>query len=186
VDGPTAAGSPPTTPPVLIAGWDATNIQRLLLDGGGSIVPASQTTSTADGVSNLVNNPNLGGISGFSFVMPYAFNGATWDREFLCTNSAVINTSSSGLTELVALAASKRVRVCHFTAVAASPVTITLDYGTGSACGSGTTALTGAMTSITTIDTDFRGELRTASANALCINLGTGVSTQGVVTYAQY
>ena len=127
-----------------------------------------------------------GSAAGSSRVLPYIFNGSTWDKDFACTNSVVINTSSSGSTELVALTASQIIRVCHFTIVAASPVTVTLNYGTGSACGTGTTALTGAMTSITTIDTDFRGELRTPASNALCLNLGTAVSTQGVMTYAKY
>jgi len=37
VDGPTANGSAPTTPPVLVAGWDATNLRTLKTDASGDI-----------------------------------------------------------------------------------------------------------------------------------------------------
>jgi hypothetical protein len=45
VDGPTASGSPPTTPPVLIAGQDTTNVRTVLVDTTGRVVINGQTAN---------------------------------------------------------------------------------------------------------------------------------------------
>lgn len=58
VQGVTASGSPPTTNPVLVSGWDGTNIRTLLTDSGGRRVVVG---AAADG-SAPVGNPVL--ISG--------------------------------------------------------------------------------------------------------------------------
>ena len=59
-------------------------------------------------------------------------------------NSVPINVSTATTTQLVPLASGKKIYVTTFNVVAAGTGNIMLDYGTGTNCGTGTTALTGA------------------------------------------
>lgn len=136
-------------------------------------------TNTAD---NAANNRPL-------TIVPYKFNSSTWDRDFTCANSAVINVTAAATTELVSLTASQVIRVCSFTITESLSGTAKFVYGTGSNCGTGTTDLTGAMavgTNSAISQSSGNGSLfRTASANALCLTAVTGNIT-GFVTYAKY
>ena len=120
----------------------------------------------------------------------YSYNGSTWDRNFTCPFSAVINVSAAATTQLVALASSQIIRVCSFVISGdTAATTATFVYGTGANCGTGTTSLTGAMRmpdegSIAL--SGMNGSLfRTIASNALCLTAATGAVT-GFVTYAQY
>jgi hypothetical protein len=123
-------------------------------------------------------------------VLPWVFNGSTWDREFTCPSSAVINVTAAATTELVALTASQVIRVCSFTITGVTALTTaTFVYGTGTNCATGQAALTGAMQlGVSTAISNSAGNgslFRTASANALCLTAATGNVT-GFVTYAKY
>lgn len=118
------------------------------------------------------------------------FDGSTYDREFSCGSSAVINVSAAATTELVALTASQVIRVCSFVISGdTAATTATFVYGTGSNCATGQTALTGAMRMVdegNISSTGMQGSLfRTAASNALCLTAATGAVT-GFVTYAKY
>jgi hypothetical protein len=141
------------------------------------------TNTGADGVSN-----------GQSFIRTRSwnqnYNGSTWDREFTCSSSAVINVSAAATTELVALTASQVIRVCSFVISGDTlATTATFVYGTGANCGSGQVALTGAMRmpdeGSIALSAENGSLFRTASANALCLTAATGAVT-GFVTYAKY
>jgi hypothetical protein len=87
VDGPTAVGSAPTTPPVLVAGMDASLIRVLRTNAFGGIVPGSTVSiSLADGQANSVVEPGVtdnatGFLEAPIYVpYPYLFDGNTWDR----------------------------------------------------------------------------------------------------------
>jgi len=123
-------------------------------------------------------------------VAPYLNNGATMDFNFTCANSAAISVAAGTTTELVALTASQVIRVCGFVISGDTlATTAKFVYGTGVACGSGTTDITGAMRmpdegSIS--HTGMNGSaFRTIASNALCITTTTGAVT-GFVTYAKY
>ena len=58
--------------------------------------------------------------------------------------SVPINISSATTTQLVAAASGKAIYVTAWDVIAAGTGNITLEYGTGSNCGAGTTPLTGA------------------------------------------
>ena len=101
-------------------------------------------------------------------------------------SSAVSSISSATTTALVAASGTKAVYVCN-AYIASVGGTSTLEYGTGSTCGSGTTALTGAFAAASTVNFGYGGTVVTAPAsNALCLLSGTSTSaTVGVLTYIQ-
>jgi hypothetical protein len=106
-------------------------------------------------------------------------------------SSVAIAISSATTTQLVALSAGKSVYVCGLNlSVAGTAPAITVEYGTGSACATGTTTLTGAIapTSGSFLALTALGPITVAPAsNALCLlTAGTGSpSFQGVLTYVQ-
>src|SRR5665213_1541270 len=77
-----------------------------------------------------------GTVSGVAGTLDVSVVGAT--------ASVPISVSTATTTQLVALAAGKAITVSAWDIIAAAADTVTLEYGTGSNCGSGTTALTGA------------------------------------------
>lgn len=101
-----------------------------------------------------------------------------------------INISTGVTTQLVALSAGKKIYVSHWDVIAAGTGNITLEYGTGSNCGSGTTVLTGAynLTAQTGISsgTGIGPVLVVPSGNALCALTSASVQMSGSVTYTQY
>jgi len=104
-------------------------------------------------------------------------------------SSAIVAITTATTTQLVALSGTKSVYVCGFNATVAAAQTLTFEYGTGSSCGTGTTALTGAFAPATGTPLNIGGGEATAitapSGNALCVVSTTTGSTQGVLTYVQ-
>ena len=156
-----------------------------LMQIGGSTVTSSDNFSTF-----LIYGRNTSQQARLPATVGYIFNGGSFDRQFTCPNTAVINVAAAATTQLVALAASQIIRVCGFTITAdTAATTATFVYGTGANCGTGTTAITGAMRmqdegNISQVSGNG-SVFRTASANALCLTTATGAVT-GFVTYAQY
>lgn len=107
----------------------------------------------------------------------------------VCDSSAVITVSAAATTEIVALTASRSIRVCSFSASISLAGTAQWVTGTGTNCGSGTTNLTGAYsiaTGVTTQQGSGLGEIfKTPASNALCLTAVTG-NISGVVSYAKY
>ena len=108
-----------------------------------------------------------------------------------CKNPAAGTTSVavSGVTTLaqqVALSAGKQIYVCQFTASVGTTGTVQLEYGTGTNCGTGTTALTGAVNvaANTPVSIGWGGAVVTTPAsNALC--LVASQAAAGVISYVQ-
>lgn len=242
VDGPTAAGSPPTTPPVLVGGQDGAPgvIRTLKTDANGSLIPANASSADSDAVNNTeatataaaggilylrvfnrvfngttwdrmrgntsglaptnassaaadgVSNTGLtptdaAGANLYPRNEPMDFNGTTWDRHFVCTLSAPITfTAASGSLQIVGLVASQAIRVCHLSISTSAATSLTIQYGHGSNCGTGTTALSGAYNNVTTLALDLNGTLRVPASEALCISSSASITAGGMVTYAQF
>lgn len=193
VIGAEALAATPTKPPVYIGGWDAFNdiLTRLASDSNGNLI-ASQLIQGGTGSSDISDSTQFAtgsnGPSSIKYVQqvfPYSFDGTVWKANFGCTLSAPISTSSSGNTQLVALLASAEIRICNINWASATPISVSLVYGHGSACATGEIALTGVYANTANVDFNFGGTLKTAAGEALCIKLGSAVSTTGVVTYAK-
>lgn len=147
-----------------------------------SATSAAVGTNSSDGISGAGNGLNVRSV-------PYVYNGTNFDRQFTCTNTAVVNVTSGNTTELVPLTASQTIRVCSFALTMSLAGTAQFVYGTGTNCGTSQQNITGAMTLGTTtpmtLSAGNGSVFRTAAGNALCLAAVTGNVT-GFVTYAKY
>jgi hypothetical protein len=106
------------------------------------------------------------------------------------TNSVPINISTATTTQLVALSAGKVIQVTAWDVIAAGTGNITLEYGTGSNCATGTTALTGvynlaAQAGIAKGD-GLGPVLFVPSGNALCALTSAAVGMAGSLSFLQF
>lgn len=149
---------------------------------------------SASGAAVSAGNPSDGLANGIQVHQTNAlqswFNGSTWDRQFTCPSTAVVNVAAAATTQIVALASSQIIRVCSFVISGDTlATTATFVYGTGSNCATGQVAITGAMRlqdeGNIAISSGSGSVMRTAASNALCLTAATGAVT-GFITYAQY
>lgn len=104
--------------------------------------------------------------------------------------SVAVSISTATTTQLVALSAGKAVYVCAFAVQMGASTSAVLEFGTGSACATGTTALTGAYTvaaSSAMFVNPGHGQtiVQTTAGKALCVlSTGTG-GINGVLSYVQ-
>jgi hypothetical protein len=104
--------------------------------------------------------------------------------------SVPINISSATTTQLVAAASGKTIYVTAWDVIAAGSGSLTLEYGTGSNCGAGTTALTGAY-NLTAQFGIAKGNglgpvLVVPAGNALCVLTSATAQMSGSLSYTQF
>jgi hypothetical protein len=156
--------------------------QNVTLFGTDSTVSAA-IQNAVDGLSNATN-----GLA--TLANNNVYNGSTWDRQYTCNSSAVVNVTAGATTEIVALTGSQIIRVCSFGISMSAAGTAAFVYGTGTNCGTGTTSLTGAMPLATGTPMAVSGGaggnvFRGAVSNALCVAAVTG-NVVGWVNYAKF
>jgi hypothetical protein len=104
--------------------------------------------------------------------------------------SAPINISTAVTTQLVAASGLRPIYVTHFDVIAGGTGNITFEYGTGTNCGTGTTALTGAYPLVAQAGISAGNGLGPVLAvppgNALCVLTSAVVQMSGSVAYAQF
>jgi hypothetical protein len=169
--------------------------------GTGSIdgaIYGDQVAPTAGGSSGSSGCPNPCPVIGPTAVGSPSANPPVQISEndgngnliipILPTLSATVSLTASGLTQIVALSAAKSIRIGHLSAAFASGVDFQLEYGTGSNCAGGTTALTGVYKNILTYayDDPPGAPLLVPAGNALCVNLGTSVTGGGLIQYGLF
>lgn len=192
VEGVTAAGSPPTTPPVLVAGQDGApgNIRTLKTDATGQQIPSNASSANADGVSATNTGPTgAAGAVLYQRGIPYIFNGSTFDQQISCPLSQPIVISAATDVVIVPLASGSITRICHISlAIGTTGADMTIQQGTGTTCGTNTLARSGAYHTITAVALDFGslGALRTSVVSRdVCLHFSTSVTGGGTVTYEQ-
>ncbi len=140
-----------------------------------------------------------GGASAVTFTASYVFNAITVTGGDPCQGSTAvkksvaINIGTATTTQLVALLTGHAIFVCGYNfTLAGAGSTALLEYGTGAACGTGTTALTGAMEggaagAPDAIDSGGGGYsvASTPASNALCMLTAGTVSARGILTFVQ-
>lgn len=104
--------------------------------------------------------------------------------------SVAINISTATTTQLVALSAGKKIYVTALDVVAGGTGNITFEYGTGTACATGTTVLTGAY-NLTAQSGLAKGGglgpvLVVPAGNALCALTSAAVQMSGSAAYTQF
>lgn len=110
--------------------------------------------------------------------------------QIICTDSVAIDTASSGNVELVSLTSSETIYVCGYDFIASGAVSVQMIYGTGTACATGETNLTGAYSlaangGIAKAMT-YGNAMKAAVSNALCIELSGAVQVSGSIQYTKF
>lgn len=108
--------------------------------------------------------------------------------DFVCDQSSVITITGSGLTQIIPATSGKAIHLCSISYSSSGLSNVTIEQGTGTNCGSGTTAVTGAYQNTSTLALDFtpRGTLTFTTGAAACLNFGTSVTSGGVAVYALF
>jgi hypothetical protein len=99
---------------------------------------------------------------------------------------AIISTATT--TALVPVSGSKAVYVCGVSLVTGTADTLSLEYGTGTACAAGPSALTPVYPAATMVNLGFGGGtvVTAPASNGLCaVSTGTTPSTEVLVSYVQ-
>ena len=154
--------------------------------GGGPMVlsvrrdtAASSAGTTGDNAT--FNTDSLGRL--------WTRNGspcADWSR----VTTAAISTSTSGNVEVVALNGSDLIYVCGYSLVAGAATAVQFIYGTGTACATGETDITGAWSfaangGIQQPNTGAPQFAAVPAGNALCIENSGANAVQGHVSYVR-
>jgi len=160
----------------------------------GTTQPQSQTTSGGvrsqpqDGAGHDVSSSYPLPVSAASLPLPSGAATAA-KQPIIGTASAAINVSSATTTVLVAASGSLAIYVQHFDFMAAAADNVTLEYGTGASCGTGTTVLTGAYPASAnggiSAGAGTAPILFVPASNALCIVTSAATQLSGSITYAQ-
>lgn len=107
-----------------------------------------------------------------------------------CPNTLRVNVAATGPTEVIPLTAGQTIRVCNFTVAvdAGGLIDMSFVYGTGVACGTGTTTIAGPYDQITYFGPTFSqgAPLTIPAGNALCLTNSAATAITGVVIYAKY
>ncbi len=120
----------------------------------------------------------------------YTTNGTNCAASIQSSASAAINISSATTTQLIALVANQTIYVTSWDVMAGGTSNFTLEYGTGTTCGTGTTTLTGAYPLIAQAGISKGNGLGpiliVPPGNALCALTSGNVQHSGSVSYAQF
>jgi len=106
-----------------------------------------------------------------------------------CNQSLVYDNNSSGAVKLLSGVSTQRIFICGYNIWGGGTSTVKFEYGSGTACATGETALTPAF-SVTAQNgpsdssSAWRGLTAPPGAD-LCIKMGSGVAVQAIIFYTQ-
>lgn len=209
----TVTGTGGTFPSTQSGTWtvqpgNTANTTAWLVTGTGGTFPATQSgtwtvqpgntaNTTAWYVTSTIRTPAgqsaIDDTADAVKVLNVDSTGATISPGVACTNVAVIDTAASGNTQLVALSGSTVIYICSYIITAEATVDVRLVRGTGTACATGETSITGTFAFSTT--TGLLGVSRGSglgmitkgnAGDAVCIETSGAVQINGEITYAQY
>ena len=201
LQGSAANGAAVSGNPNLIAGSDGTDVRTISTDTSGranvnvnSLPALAAGTNTIGAISNTsftatqTSGANLHtDVDNFPATQPVSgtvtANAGTGFPVVLGTTQDV-NDSTSGATQVLAAVSGKAIYF-QYTLIATAAVTVEWEYGTGTNCGTGTTALVGPMSVGANGGAAPPQTIVVPSGNALCLNLGAAVQVGGSVSYAQ-
>ena len=142
----------------------------------------AQTSVDITACSTPPCNPNGAALSADSSPVVDALDNAS---------TLPISISTATTTQLIPAVAGQPIYVTGGRIVIPSPNTITLEYGAGTNCGTGTHALTGPMNLVASggplsLDGGFgSASLIVPAGNALCVVTSSAIQTSGWVTFAR-
>jgi hypothetical protein len=163
-------------------GTAGTGVQRVAIASDNSAVAGFGVGAT--GSAPPANASYVAGIGGGA-------TGGLLTGVPVCDQQAFLDMTTATTTELVALTASQTIHICHIRVSANGATTMTFKRGTGTNCGTGTTAIDNAIE--LTAQTGYVagigfGEVLNggASANAVCVTNSAAVNLHIFVRYAKY
>lgn len=117
-------------------------------------------------------------------------SGANCLPAIQASKSAAINIAATTTTQIIALAANQAIFVTSWNVMAAGTNNVTLVYGTGTNCGTGQVALTGAYPLIAqagiATGNGLGPILYIPAGNALCVTTSGSGQLSGSVSYVQF
>lgn len=120
----------------------------------------------------------------------YTTNGVNCTDSIQASQSVAISIAASTTTQLIALAANQTIYITSWDVMAGGTGNFTLEYGTGTACATGTVTLTGAYPLIAQAGiakgNGLGPVLIVPPGNALCAVTSSSVQFSGSVSYAQF
>lgn len=163
-----------------------------ILTGNGTTAAGSQRVTVAsDSAARAVGGEGPTGSAVPSGArLTGVQSGANMVAMLQASASAPINVSTATTTQIVALSGSTKIYVTSFDVIAGGTGNITFVYGTGTNCGTGQTALTGAY-NLTAQAGIAKGSgigpvLVVPAGNALCVLTSAAVQMSGSVSYTQF
>jgi hypothetical protein len=117
--------------------------------------------------------------------------GPNPDQLPVCNRTVIYTGDVTGGFVLLTGPANKQIYICGFTFFSNGSVNLGLVYGTGAACGTGTTKMTPAFqmgTQSTIVDdtSAYQGMLPVPESNSLCLNASAEVFVQALVSFHEY
>jgi hypothetical protein len=180
-----AWGSAPTGLNVL--GVNADVLSSTLPTGAAT---AANQEVTAAGTSATSAQAVQGVTGGVPIPTNAANTGGNLTSIIQAGASVPINISTATMTQLVAAVAGKAIYVTAWDVIAAGTGNITLEYGTGSNCGTGTTPLTGAYGLAAQFGiakgNGLGPVLVVPAGNALCALTSAAAQMSGSVSFTQF
>jgi len=159
--------------------------------GAGSADAGNVNIEIGSAVLSATNPVPTRPSDGAAFIDPREIEGQNNLRPLYCDKSVSINTATINNVQLVALSGSTVVYVCGWDVIADGTVGVQLISGTGTACGTGETDLTGVYSfQVREGKVAYAGGgnivTKTAAGEALCIELSAAIQINGVLSYAQF
>lgn len=168
---------------------------------GGSAVPVEDAAETAGGTGVYAMSvrrdtaASSAGTTGDNATVNTDGLGRMWTRagdpcaDHARITTVALNTSTSGNVEMVAINGSDLIYVCGYSVVAGAATGVQLIYGTGTACATGETDLTGVWSfaangGITQANSGVP-QFVVPAGNAFCIENSGANSIQGHFTYVR-
>jgi hypothetical protein len=156
-------------------------------------IGTSDGQTVANGACSMTSN----GSALCPLVYPFTkVSGSNiFNAQFVCDKTAKLNALAAATTQIVALAASQKIRVCSMSVSNnnATATTLKMVEGTGSNCGTGTADVTslwniGATTTSPIFMAWGNGGaiITTTAADALCFTSSAASSLEITITYAQF
>jgi len=167
----------------------------LKIDGSAVTQPVSAAgLPLPTGAATAANQTSWQGTTGNSVPANAAYIGAVSGGNLTgliqASASVPINISAATTTQLVAASGSTKIYVTSYGVIAAGTGNITFEYGTGANCGTGTTALTGALNLAAqagiTQGSGLGPILVAPAGNALCAVTSAAVQMSGSLAYTQF
>ena len=182
-------------PNTYLAAIETTGTTSLNISGGIGLPTGAGWRWRAAAVARTLRSersdpPGAAGLGDVSPMPPSANTGGNLTGIIQAGASVPINISTAATTQLVAGVSGKTIYVTAWDVIAAGTTNFTFEYGTGTNCSAGTTALTGAYGLVAQFGaakgSGLGPVLVVPAGNALCAVSSSAAQVSGSLAYTQF